>query len=690
MEGVHPLITYTSPDNNIEWHIHGGLAPFPGVQEGAYLVDGIKGLHPPFSQVEHKGARQDGVTNQRTVYDPAEYDMTMEFTAPPNQTDPGAAASAIRRVIRDWMESWDPKNPGTLSYITPEMGRWWCMPRLFRSPPDRQFKAQARRQRQRYTWTVRNDDCFWRGVDSVSSFHSVQDTTTTTTVTTQPPPVPGDGEVQVRFDQPFPGSIGPEWIQTYTGPGGGLLEVPSSGGAGATGVPGAVWAPSGTGARSVLNVLQGTNAVQTVAPYGGVPTGGHSNLQLFGNSTANIAHDATPAQVQTALQALPGVGSGNVAVSGATGGPYTVEFRNALGLQPIPLMTATSSLTGSAPPVGVGTAQPGASGAVASGATAVTLTTGELGQPPPGMGGTPGTPGDPVTDPSLSIFGWFDTGQTNGVKATVTSGGFAFISTIIGGVTSVLKVATGLIGSIANAAITLVAEVVQVAVGVFQQIVTLVVNGIKILVGIIDAVLGAVFKLIGFGLSVVGSVLGQLFPPAVTGIGAGGPVTTVSGELALTNFGDQDGYPRYLCYGPGTFKIANGPDSSEMVEFGPLVAGQIGLLTTLPRLRGVVDLTPSQPSLAVTPEFDNFVSRLISLAVNNNVAPLLEQFQSLFGMRPPQGVMYALLRGRFSKPIPPKPAGLPPTPAKIKVQILNGDASSKIIAALTPKRRWPE
>jgi len=47
------------------------------------------------------------------------------------------------------------------------------------------------------------------------------------------------------------------------------------------------------------------------------------------NTTANIAFDATAAQVQAALEALGNIGAGNVAVSSPnpTGGPYTVTFQ---------------------------------------------------------------------------------------------------------------------------------------------------------------------------------------------------------------------------------------------------------------------------------------------------------------------------------------------------------------------------
>lgn len=688
-ERTHPVITYKSHDEQCEWFLYGGLAPYPGVQRGAYLVDGLKGMHPPFSFVDLKGARQDGTTVQHTVYDPAEMDLQVEFTVPPNNANPGAASDDIRRVIRDWYESWDPKNPGTLSVITPEMGRWWCQPRLFKSPPDRQFKAQSRRLRQRYTWSIRNDNAFWRGVDSVSVFDQ------TGTVSS---------EVQVEFPVDTTPDLGPQWSQTVNGVGSYQVQDGQ-----------AVWVPSGNAEADAVNVLAGLNDIQTVS-FQGAATGGTFKLVYNPGShqTANIAYNATPAAVQAALEAVPQIGAGNVRVTGKVAN-YSIEFINALGLQDIPLLGTISNLIGSNPPVVVGqNGASGSAGAGGAGATQITINTGPpidavAGQsgapgtpgwpapnppPPPlptnGMNGAPGSPGAPPPDTaSLNIFGWFDGAQLNGVQGNI-SNGMGILYSIINGVTTVIGAAFNIIGTIAEAAITLVAEIVEVAVGIFQTVVSLIVAGIAIVVGIIAGIIGTVFQVLGFGAHAGANANGQTRPPGVTGVGAGPRLLTAAGHLTLTNFGDQDGYPRYLVYGPGIFRIANGPNSNEMVEFGPLLNGQIALLTTLPRLRGVVDLTPGTASLAVTPEFDDFFNSLKSLAVNSNLGPLLQWFQSLFGIRPPQGYMYALLKGRFSRPIPPKPAGAPPVPAQINCEILNGTASSKIVAALTPLRRWPE
>lgn len=114
-----------------------------------------------------------------------------------------------------------------------------------------------------------------------------------------------------------------------------------------------VAAPTGTG--SAL----GTNEVQSVT-ITGVPTGGTFTLTFGSQTTTAIAYNATGATVQTALEALSSIGTGNVTVSGAAGGPYTVTFVNVLGNTNVAQMTATASLTGGTTPgVTVATTTPG-------------------------------------------------------------------------------------------------------------------------------------------------------------------------------------------------------------------------------------------------------------------------------------------------------------------------------------------
>ncbi|WP_310962146.1 hypothetical protein [Nocardioides terrisoli] len=110
----------------------------------------------------------------------------------------------------------------------------------------------------------------------------------------------------------------------------------------------------GAGSVSVLAVA--ANAVQSVTV---AATAGTFALILDGVATAPIAFDASAADVQAALSALPNVGPGNVVVTGA----FVVTFVNALGNTEVSLLTAdASALTGTVTVavVSVGVAGPGA------------------------------------------------------------------------------------------------------------------------------------------------------------------------------------------------------------------------------------------------------------------------------------------------------------------------------------------
>jgi YD repeat-containing protein len=73
----------------------------------------------------------------------------------------------------------------------------------------------------------------------------------------------------------------------------------------------------------------------------GAPTGGTFTLSFNGQTTVPIAYNAGAATVQTALQGLSTVGSGNALVTGAAGGPWQVRFAGTLA------GTVQSALTGS-------------------------------------------------------------------------------------------------------------------------------------------------------------------------------------------------------------------------------------------------------------------------------------------------------------------------------------------------------
>jgi hypothetical protein len=92
------------------------------------------------------------------------------------------------------------------------------------------------------------------------------------------------------------------------------------------------------------------NEVQTVT-ISGSPTGGTFTLRFNGATTSAIAYNAASSAVQTALQALSTIGTGNATVSGSAGGPYTVTFAGTLAGMNVPLMVGDGALLtgGSAP-----------------------------------------------------------------------------------------------------------------------------------------------------------------------------------------------------------------------------------------------------------------------------------------------------------------------------------------------------
>lgn len=93
-----------------------------------------------------------------------------------------------------------------------------------------------------------------------------------------------------------------------------------------------------------------TDEVQT-ATVNGSPTGGTFTLEYDGEQTAAIAYNAAASAVQTALEGLPNVDPGDVAVTGSAGGPYTITFGGGLGGQSVSLIeTNDAGLTGGTNP----------------------------------------------------------------------------------------------------------------------------------------------------------------------------------------------------------------------------------------------------------------------------------------------------------------------------------------------------
>ena len=172
------------------------------------------------------------------------------------------------------------------------------------------------------------------------------------------------------------------------------------------------------------------------------------------------------------------------------------------------------------------------------------------------------------------------------------------------------------------------------------------------------------------------------------------PVTKVltggGGFAPMVNVGDQKMYYDVVCYGPGTFTMSNGPSGGNVV-FGPLLTNQIALVRTNPAKRGVYDLTVSAPPQQALGQFQQALHNFLTLASGGNMPPLLRAIESAFGIAPPQGPLYSLLKGRFSDAaaIPPKSPGASAKSYNVRVTISGGSGASKAIVSGTPLRRYP-
>lgn len=210
------------------------------------------------------------------------------------------------------------------------------------------------------------------------------------------------------------------------------------------------------------------------------------------------------------------------------------------------------------------------------------------------------------------------------------------------------------------------------------------------------SMLGEDYRGVGFGMQAGGAVLTQATPASIRKVSAGDNAqATQTGFVKMVNIGDQKMYWDATLFGPfDKIRLYDGPGSDEYVEFGPLLKNQIVFLRTDPRSNTtlVQDLTSTPPTPQELNIFQNAVKSLISFFSDQNA--FTDQIESLFGIRPPQGNFYKYLSGRFSDnaAIPPKSPGVElrdVKPHHVKVEIVGGNADSKVILSGTPLRRNP-
>jgi len=100
-----------------------------------------------------------------------------------------------------------------------------------------------------------------------------------------------------------------------------------------------------------VSVVQAGQAAQNEQQRVALPAdvaGGTFTLEFDGQTTGNIAYDASAATVEAALEALSNISAGDVVVTGSDGGPWTIEFASTYATTNVALLIGDgTNLTGS-------------------------------------------------------------------------------------------------------------------------------------------------------------------------------------------------------------------------------------------------------------------------------------------------------------------------------------------------------
>jgi hypothetical protein len=156
----------------------------------------------------------------------------------------------------------------------------------------------------------------------------------------------------------------------------------------------------GTATDVTLNGRPSTDEVQSLTIDA---AGGTYTITYSGQTTAAIAWNASAAAVQSALEALSNLAPGDIVVTGANGGPYTITFGGTLADTNVAQMTTDAALlTGGAGTAVVATVTGGAVGVAISPVLALPIR------------GTLVLP--------LNEHGWFETGSGEGLSVTTGAG----------------------------------------------------------------------------------------------------------------------------------------------------------------------------------------------------------------------------------------------------------------------------
>jgi hypothetical protein len=290
------MMSYLSPDGTVVFNLVGPLAIFDRTMPERISIVSLKGLIPPWENIEQKGATQDGATYVTSLYDPMLIEM--EIIAQ------GRNPAYFRDVMRAWIDSWDAKNPGKLSWTTRELGTWWANVQFDKPPLEPIMGGQW--YRQKFHWYAKAYDSFWRTYDSTDAFGVHYATTAVD-----------------NFSTSYPSSLGPNWAINYLGTAGGYIYSTGQ----------AVASALNAGTTAVARfATQTASDIQTVmATIGALPTDGthYGAIDLW----ARMNNTGTPGTDGIRLRIAPG-GSTIFTLSSFVGGVETV-LRQATSLVPL-------------------------------------------------------------------------------------------------------------------------------------------------------------------------------------------------------------------------------------------------------------------------------------------------------------------------------------------------------------------
>lgn len=107
--------------------------------------------------------------------------------------------------------------------------------------------------------------------------------------------------------------------------------------------PAEIYIVDGAGGYDAISGAAGYSVKAAIGNRGEVPTGGTFTLTFDGDTTAAIDYDATTSELQSALEGLSSIGSGNVTVTGLAGA-WQVEFIGALAETDCELLAGDAAL----------------------------------------------------------------------------------------------------------------------------------------------------------------------------------------------------------------------------------------------------------------------------------------------------------------------------------------------------------